>query len=349
MRRRGFYFLPTAGAALIAAAVVVLVLVGRGPIPNPPPPPVFPGLADHLDELAWAQVSRGPTKVDFANVAGRWVVVERDNYPADPARFGRLLHELAELTLIPPAASDAGRSAHTGRDGTEAGKKMPTAPMPTTPTTITLRGRTGDTLAEAIVAPAPNAASGDAGMVYVRKPGADHAALARGALELPGDPLGWLDRDIIDLPRTRIASLTLTGADGTVLAIGRDSPDAAFAVANLPEGMRLKTDSRLSDLGGVLAGLAFDDVKPLAAIELPTNGIVRAAFATFDGLAIDLRLFAYQGADWIALASSGTGAAKAESTAINDRVARWAYAIPPERAKLLRMRLADVTEPAKGP
>jgi hypothetical protein len=97
-----------------------------------------------------------------------------------------------------------------------------------------------------------------------------------------------------------------------------------------------------------LAGLAFDDVKPLASIELPEDGLARAAFVTFDGLAIDVRLFAYQGADWVAVASSGSGAAEAASNAINDKLARRVYAIPATRVKLLRTRLDDLTEPAKG-
>jgi hypothetical protein len=339
MRRRGFSFLLTAGVALIAATVVALVLSGRSPIPHSPPKPVFPGLADRVGELAWARVSRGATKIDFANVAGRWVVVEKDNYPADPAKLRRLFAGLAGLTLIEPGTPDADRSARTDRGGTAGGE----------PTLIALRGRTGDTVAEAIVAPAPNAATGDAGVVYVRRPGAEPASLALGSLELPGDTLGWLDRDIIDLPQTRIASLKLTGADGATLAIGRDGPDTPFAIADLPQGARLKPDAGLADLAGILSGLAFDDVKPRALVELPDSGLIRAAFVTFDGIAIELRLFAYQGADWIAVASSGTGAAEAESKALNDKLARWVYAIPAARAKKLRTRLDDVTEPAKGP
>ena len=44
----------------------------------------------------------------------------------------------------------------------------------------------------------------------------------------------------------------------------------------------------------------------------------------------------------------GTGAAKAESKALNDRLARWVYAIPAARAKMLRTRLDDLTEPAES-
>lgn len=339
MRRRGFYFLLSAGVGLIAAAIVALVLGGRGPAPSPPPQPVFPGLADRLGELAWVRVARGAAKVDSANVAGRWVVVDKDNYPADPARLHRLLLDLAGLTLAEPDPPGVDRSTRLDLDGAAGGE----------PTLISLRGRTGDTVAEAIVATAPkSAAAGGADLVYIRTPGAERASPARGSLELPEEPLGWLDRGIIDLPPARVASLRLTNADGIALAMTRHSPEAAFAVANLPEGARLKTDSRLSDLAAALSGLTFDDVKPLALMEIPETGLARAEFTTFDGLAIALRLFVHEGADWVAVAVSGTGAAEAESEAINKKLARWIYAIPPARAKLLRTAPSDLTEPAKG-
>ena len=344
MRRGRFYLLLSSGVALIAAALVVLVLGGRGPSPGPAAKPVFPGLADRLGELAWVRVSRGAAKVDFTNVAGRWVIVQMDNYPAAPAKLRGLLLGPAELTLVEPDTPDTDRSVRLNLDGAAPGE----------PVLVALRGRTGDTVAEAIVAPAPIAAAvGGADTVYIRRPDDEHASLARGLLEFPGDLLGWLDRGIIDLPPVRIASLQLTGADSATLAMRRNSPDAAFAITNLPAGAQLKTDAGLSNLAGALAGLTFDNVKPIASIEfpageLPAGGLVRAEFTTFEGLAIELRLLVQEGVDWVAIGATGTGEASAESNAINEKLARWVYAIPPARAKLLRMRLDNLIEPAKG-
>ena len=104
MQKRDFYFLLPVGITLIAAVFIELVLSGHAPSLVPVPQPVFPGLADHLRDLAWVRVSRGAAKVDFANVAGRWVVVQKDNYPAAPAKLRGLLDGLAELTLIEPDA-----------------------------------------------------------------------------------------------------------------------------------------------------------------------------------------------------------------------------------------------------
>ena len=182
MQKRDFYFLLPVGITLIAAVFIELVLSGHAPSLVPVPQPVFPGLADHLRDLAWVRVSRGAVKVDFANVAGRWVVVQKDNYPAAPAKLRGLLDGLAELTLIEP---DAKRSADSDVDAASAGE----------PVLITLRGRTGSTLAEAVVAPAPAAAPAEVGnAVYVHQSGAERASLARGSVDLSGDLLGWLDR-----------------------------------------------------------------------------------------------------------------------------------------------------------
>src|SRR5438045_2800034 len=52
--------------------------------------------------------------------------------------------------------------------------------------------------------------------------------------------------------------------------------------------------------------------------------------------------------DWIAIPACGRDAAEAEAKAINAKVGGWSYAVTPDRAKLLRTRLADLVEPPKG-
>jgi hypothetical protein len=305
--RRGFHRVLAVGLVLVAAAVAVLVATDRAP-PPPSPIPVFPGLADRLGELAWVRLARGTMKVDFANVAGRWVVVEKDNYPADPGKFRGLLRGLAGLTRG-PSETDAGG-----------------------PILVVLRGRAGETVAEARLAAAPHPA------------GADPVP----AGDLPGDPLDWLDRAIVDVPPERVAAIRLTAADGTGRAWQRATPDAPFVLVDPPAGAQRSSDPALAELSRALSRLVLDDVKPLAAVEFPQTATAGARFATFDGLAIELRLVARDGADWIAITASGAGAAAAESQAINDRLARWAYAIPAARARLLRTRPDDPIEPAKG-
>ncbi|HYZ42851.1 MAG TPA: hypothetical protein VE687_19820, partial [Stellaceae bacterium] len=76
--------------------------------------------------------------------------------------------------------------------------------------------------------------------------------------------------------------------------------------------------------------------------------LVTASFTTFDGLTIDVRLIERDKTNWVAIAASGSGKAEPEAKKIEDRVSRWTYAIPVYKANLLKTKLADLLEPAKG-
>ena len=73
---------------------------------------------------------------------------------------------------------------------------------------------------------------------------------------------------------------------------------------------------------------------------------MKASFTTFDGLVVDLRLTERDKSNWIAISATGSGSAEARK--IDDKVSRWTYAIPAYKANLLKTKLADLVELAKG-
>ena len=338
MQNRGFLLL--LGATLIAAAAAIFVLASgdRAASPVLAGERALPGLAEKLGELAWVRLSHGAAKIDFAAIGGRWAVVEKGNYPAAPGKLRQMLLGLADLTLVEPKTERPELFARLDLDDPANGKS----------TDIRLSDRTGQTIAELIVGRRRTDRLGTGNdAVYVRKPGIDRAWLARGAPDVSGEIVDWLDRRILDIPATRIASIKLTG-DGTTLVLTRTEPADKFAVAGAPADKKLKGPAALAEPAGALAALDLADVKPAADQPVPDSGVAAASFTTFDGLTLDLRLFARDNADWLAIAASGKDAADAEAKSINNRVAAWSYAVTPDRAKLLRTRLADLVEPAKG-
>src|SRR3954452_25376078 len=338
MPNRNFLLLLGATVIVVIAAVVTLAAADRTVRAVPAGERALPGLAAKLGELAWVRLSHGATKIDFAQSGGHWAVVEKGNYPAAPGKLRQLLLGLADLTLIEPKTERPKLFARLDLDDPAHGKSAK----------IRLNARTGQTIAELIVGRrrADRLGTGN-DAVYIRKPGADRAWLARGSLDVSGEIVDWLDRRILDIPAARIASVKLTG-DGATLVLSRSEPGDRFAVADAPADAKFKGSALLAEPAGALAALDLADVKPAAEQPVPDSGVASASFTTFDGLNIDLRLFARDNADWLAIAASGTDAAEAEAKAINGRVAAWRYAITPDRAKLLRTRLADLIEPAKG-
>src|SRR5437763_6232296 len=337
-QQRSFLLLLAATVVLVALAIYALAAGDRAASPVPAGERALPGLAAKLGELAWVRLSQGATKIDFAAIGGRWAVVEKGNYPAAPGKLRQLLLGLADLTLIEPETERPDLFARLDLDDPANGKS----------TGVKLNDRTGQTVAELIVGRRRTDRLGTGNdAVYVRKPGADRAWLARGSLDVSGEVVDWLDRRILDLPAARIASVKLTG-DGSTLLLSRSEPGDRFAVAGAPPDTKFKGPAVLAEPAGALAALDLADVKPAAEQPVPDSGVVAASFTTFDGLTLDLRLFARDNADWLAIAAAGNDAAEAEAKAINGRVAAWCYAITPDRAKLLRTRPVDLVEPAKG-
>jgi hypothetical protein len=343
MQKRSFRWLLGATTIVVAAAIFALASGERGASPAAEGTRVFPDLASQLGDLAWVRLSHGSVKASFALIGGRWVVVEKGNYPAAPDKMRRLLLGLADLRLVEPKTERPDRFARLDLDDPGNGKSS----------LVALQDRGGKTIAELVVGTTRHDRFGGGNDgVYVRKPGNDRAWLARGSVgqsgDLSGDVVSWLDRRILDIAASRIATVTLTGEDGAVLVLKRDAPGGKFAVADPPADAKLKGDAALAEPAGALAALDLDDVKPAADLPAPGSGVASAIFTGFDGLTVTLRLFAHDGADWVAIGASGSGAAEADGNAINARLAPWSYAVPARTAKLLRTRLADLVAPPKG-
>ncbi len=339
MQKRGFLLLVGATVVLVAAAIFALASGDRYVSPAVRSARMFPGLAAKLGDLVWVHLAHGATTANFAEVGGHWLMVEKGNYPAAPDKLRRLLLGLAELTLVERKTARPELFGRLGLDDPGNGKS----------TLIAVRDRAGKDVAELIVGKIrPDYLGGGHDGVYVRKPGGRRAWLARGSLDLPADMADWLDRQILDIPGSRIASVALTGNDGKLLVLRRAMPDGKFTVVDAPPDAKFKADAALAAPAGALAGLALDDVKPRAELPVPDSGVASAVFTTFDGLTVNLRLFARGKADWVAIDASGTGAAASDGTKLDGRLAPWTYAIPVGRAKLLRTTLADLLMPPKG-
>ena len=339
MRTRSFFALVLVTVLLVAAAGYALMTGDRAASAPPPGRLALPGLAAKLGDLAWMRLSHGQTNIDFAAIGGRWAVVEKGNYPADQAKIRRVLLGLADLTVLEPKTERPALFSRLGLDDPSNGRS----------TEITVQDRTGATLGALIVGKRrDDRLGGGEPAVYIRKPGEERTWLARGALDLFGEAVSWLDRRIIDIPADRLALVTLTAPDGKALVLKRESQASVFKVADPPDDATLKSQAAIAAPGSALAGLDLDDVRPAAEMPVPGDGVATASFQTFEGLKIDGRLFTRDGVDWLALDASGSGAAEAEANALHAKLAAWVYAVPAPRAKLLRTAISDLIEPAKG-
>jgi hypothetical protein len=336
MRRRSFYALLVAAAAL---AVVAAVVIGRGDRDVSPAPHgerALPGLAAKLATLDFLRLRRGNITVNFKQSDGRWTVVEKGGYPADQERVRKLLLQLAELELVEPKTDRPELLARLDLDDPASGNS----------TLVDLGDRSGASAGQIVIGRRrPSDIEGGEEGVYVRKPDSDQAWLARGSFDLGGDALAWVDRRIVDIPVVRVASVVLTAPDGNAVVVARSSADQPFAIDGLATDAKPKPDDALAAPAGALEALDLADVKPASEQPIPEDSVATAAFTTFDGLVVGLRLSPPDKGDWLAIDVTGYGKGEAAAKALSARLAPWRFAIPPERAKLLRTTLSDLLLP----
>jgi uncharacterized protein DUF4340 len=339
MQQRGLILLAAATAVLVVLAAVAIATGDRTVSRAAPGARAFPELAAKLGDVASVGIKRKALSLTFVRDGDNWLVAEKGNYPAAAGKVRQIALGMADLLLVEPKTRQPGFYSRLDVEDPGSGKS----------TLVTLKDKPGATLAELIIGKRrfDRLGSGTDG-VYVRKPGDTQAWLARGSLEFSDQLSSWLDRRILDIPQKRIAKASLTQPDGTKLVITRAKPEDKFTVEDAPADAKFKSETTTSEPALALDSLDLDDVKPAGDMPVPDKDVVTASFTTFDGLTVDVRMLDKDDAHWVALTAVGSGAAEAEAKAINEKGSRWTYAIPSYKATQLKMKLADLLEPAKG-
>ncbi|NIM68884.1 MAG: DUF4340 domain-containing protein [Xanthomonadales bacterium] len=288
------------------------------------------------DEVV-ATLERGPE---------RWTVSELHDYPADWPLLRGLLADLAQARVLELKTENPEYYPRLGvgevSDPDAAG--------------VLLELALGDQRVGVIVG--KEAANRDG--QYVRVQGEARSVLIDRPLDVPAAAVGWTDRDIVDVPSAGVAEAEIIHPDGDwVLVRKLSADDTDFTLENMPEGRELQSAWAANSLGGMLAGLRLEDVRPEQ--ELDWSEAVKVRVLQFSGVEVIADAITQDEGHWLRLraalpeaaAQPATGeAVEADATAggvtpdraaaINARVAGWAYRIPEYKYTAMTKRLADL-------
>ncbi len=343
MQKKGLIVLLVA-AVIVAAAAIFLSPGGTRSVAEAGSgQPILAGLAGKIGDVASLKISGAGGTVTLQRQAPGWSVGEKGGYPADPTRIRQALLGFAELKLVEPKTRSA--DSYGRLDVEDPGKPGGHARL------IEITDASGGKLGELIVGKRrPDRLGSGADGLYIRRPGDAQSWLAQGSVDLPAETKDWLDKKIVSIAPTRIATVTLTHADGSTLVLKRDKEDAKFTVQDAPAESKFKADAAIAEPAGALDGLELTDVRAVAELAFPSVGVSRAAWLTFDGVTITAETFEKDGTNWLRLKASGSDSDKAteEAAAINARAANWAYAVYPYKVNAMKTKLADLVEAPKG-
>ena len=321
--------------ALFAAGLIVAAIgwrVGPGSLPTPASEVgrgqlVFPGLAAKLPSVARITIeSAGKTIVlrprpsaggtASPKSGAEWGLESRGLYHVRTDKLRAMLTGLTLIRQVSPRTADPALYSKIGVEnaGAEGGSS----------TQVSLFTAAGKLVAALIVGHTKvMAAGGLPEELYIRRPGHKRSWLAQGALSVDANPQLWLARGILDIPRSRIAGVT----------VHRGGETLRFAAAKgklhlvSPKPHAPLDHYKLDDMMGALQALTLEDVAPAAAQPPAGPGklVGTSVFRTTDGLAIAVRVFRDttkgNGANlWAQFHATGKGAAPLDA-----RLDGWSY------------------------
>lgn len=344
MNRRTLLLLATAAAATVAGIVLLAPnTVDRSTVPGSGL--AFEGLAGRLQGAARIEIVKADGTLALVRQGEAWVLPDKGGYPVRPEKVRELLVGLTELRLVEPRTGDP---AQHGRLGVED-------PAQPGGTGVLLRvlDAQGAALAELVLGRRRVRTQGNLPEgIYVRRPGETLAWLAEGRLPADADPQLWLDRDVANLPNSRVRAVRVQREGEPPLRLERgDGPDAPLRLVE-PPGAVPADDVALDEIGRAFEFLTFLDVRPVAG--LPDNVLSEGRFELDEGLVITVRPMRDGEALWIALSASGSPAGNTEAERLEARWRGWAYQVGAWKEKAFAPRLEDLaarpaTPPAEPP
>jgi len=293
---------------------------------------MFPNLAPSLQGIARVEITSKGKTLAIVRKGDGWRLDDQVGYLVQQSKLRELLTGLTELRVIEPRTSDPeqfGRLGLADPDKAEGGgtllRVLDEASKPVVELLTGIRRtRTQGGLPEAI---------------YVRRPGENRTWLAEGRLAPDTDGSTWLDRDIMNIPDKRIASVTVTRGEG-VLEFARVGDK--FLLRKPAEAGTLD-GFKVDEVARALQDLTFQEVKP--AREIPGQKIGTGRLVTDNGVTVTATVFRDGEDIWAMFDVTGAGAAQAEADKLASRMKGWVYQLSSWKEKMLVPSLEDLRPP----
>ena len=276
---------------LLAAALAVLGVLALVAQYDPQPPApggglLLPDLGEDLDRITRVSVTGAgsePVATLVRGEGGDWSIAEKENYPADVEKVRQTLISLAEARIVEPKTANPDFYNRLGVESVEDDNAGGVAVM--------LTG--ADTPVNVIVGDSEGASQ-----VYIRAADQAQSFLIDRDPEVGSEATDWLATEILAIPGSRMAQVTVTHPDGETVTVAKaDSGQANFDVQDIPEGREVQYASVANVMGTVLSNLSLQDVEPLTGTDAE---VTRTQWNTFDGLVITAESFDRDDEPWVA-------------------------------------------------
>lgn len=329
---------------------------------------LYPQLLEQLNDVRKIAIGLPEDRITLARSGDGWVLADRDNFPVSGAMVKELLIQLAAFRI---------REAKTSKPENYASLGVEDLTVPKSGARqITLLDGADKPLADLLVGKDRKSKGADSPAYFVRRAGEAGTWLVEGDLTLKTRRNDWLDVNVVNVPVERVRRSSLLEEGQPAVVVAKNSPkEQLFTLQDIPAGKEAKSVALVSNVGGLLLDLRFEDVaaaSKVAALRPKRTAVVE----TFDGLMVTLKQYEVDGKPWASLAfehrpeaaipleapppaeskdpdgeaSDSSAAPKApdvaaEVKALTEKTAPWVYQLPDYKLRTLEKSLADLTKP----
>ncbi|KOR27588.1 hypothetical protein TI04_13015, partial [Achromatium sp. WMS2] len=203
---------------------------------------LLPELANQLDKVHSVKIVHSGETITLQVLDGEWVVVEKANYPALASQVRELLLGLAQAQRLEPKTRMPDHYAALGlTDSNTSGGEA---------SVVELKAQAGNTIAKVTLGKRRPTANVDNISEFYALVGNDPQTwLTEGQMPTIGASGAWLQRNLLELSRTRITGVTLEHRDGEMLhLVPKEVGKTPLNLEGLLPNQQLKNDYIIDDI-----------------------------------------------------------------------------------------------------
>lgn len=293
-------------AAIVAVMVLLVAVFGYRERPGTvagAESPWLPELKQQLGELRRLRLQSSAETVTLARTDAGWGVEERAGYPADFGQLETLLEALASARLVEQKTAKPEFFERLGLVDIEHPESEAVQ--------LEIWNAGEQPFVRVLLGKAAEGRNGR----YVRAVSEQQTWLIDTAPDPMANPADWLERTLLDVDFSRVASVSRVLGGTLEFSAARAAPgDAPLAVAALPAGKAPRFQSVFDAAARAILSAEPEDVRKAA--ELDFTGAAETVVGCFDGLNLTVRAIKAKDGNWVALgAAAGAPVPRADAPA----------------------------------
>ena len=238
---------------------------------------LFPHLFEQLSDVDTISIKSNQDKFTLYKKGEDWFVKERWNYPADFSLVKRTLIDLAHTKILDRKTNNPEQFPILGVEGIADGGES---------TQLTLSQGNKQIVGLVLGRERELGQTSGVRQFFVRRLGEKRAWLAEGYLNVNPLMLNWINSQVINIARERIAQVNIIQPNGDTATIINLGKKDKFGTPESRDKTIFKYKQLGYDIAGTLFQLRMEDVQPADKFSRHGAEVVTAEFITYDGLKI---------------------------------------------------------------